>query len=138
MECAGFLRGLGYEATVMVRSVVLREFDQQMGGLIRAALAERGVRFLDKCVPVKVDKQADEKLSVTYKNTDGEEFTDTYDTVLFAIGRRALTAQLNLDKAGVTLASDGEKIDAVNEQTNVPHIFAVGDVLYVSTKYNNK
>ncbi|XP_065155963.1 thioredoxin reductase 1, mitochondrial isoform X3 [Atheta coriaria] len=130
LECAGFLRGLGYEATVMVRSVVLREFDQQMGGLIRAALAERGVRFLDKCVPVKVDKQADEKLSVTYKNADGEEFTDTYDTVLFAIGRRALTAQLNLDKAGVTLASDGEKIDAVNEQTNVPHIFAVGDVLY--------
>ncbi|KAH8288076.1 hypothetical protein KR054_002443, partial [Drosophila jambulina] len=28
LECAGFLKGLGYEPTVMVRSIVLRGFDQ--------------------------------------------------------------------------------------------------------------
>ena len=27
LECAGFLTGLGYDTTVMVRSVLLREFD---------------------------------------------------------------------------------------------------------------
>lgn len=39
---------------------------------------------------------------------------------------------MHVDKAGVQVAGDGEKIDAVDEQTNVPHIFAVGDVLYVN------
>lgn len=51
--------------------------------------------------------------------------------MLFAVGRRALTRELNLDKAGVKTAGEGEKIDAINEQTNVPHIYAVGDVLFV-------
>lgn len=77
----------------------------------------------------------DGKLKATWTNDRGEEFSDSFDTVLFAIGRRALTRELHLDKAGVKVAGDGEKIDAVNEQTNVPHIFAVGDVLYVCTYF---
>lgn len=64
-------------------------------------------------------------------NDKKEEFSDTFDTILFAIGRRALTRELHLNKAGVEVAGEGEKIDAVNEQTNVPHIYAVGDVLFV-------
>lgn len=48
LECAGFLRGLGYDVTVMVRSVVLREFDQQMAGIITESMMERGVKFLHK------------------------------------------------------------------------------------------
>lgn len=71
-------------------------------------------------------------MNVTWTNENGEQFEDTFDTVLFAIGRRALTRELHLATTGVKVAGDGEKIDAVNEQTNVPHIFAVGDVLYVS------
>lgn len=43
---------------------------------------------------------------------------------------------MHVDKAGVKVAGDGEKIDAVDEQTNVPHIYAVGDVLYVSIDLN--
>lgn len=78
-----------------------------------------------------MEKLADGKLKVSWTNANGEEFSDTVDTVLFAVGRRALTKELHLDQAGVKVASDGEKIDAVNEQTNVPHIFAVGDILYV-------
>ena len=54
-----------------------------------------------------------------------------YDTVLFAIGRKALTKDLKLENAGVTVCPDDAKIDAQNEQTNVPHIYAVGDVLHV-------
>ncbi|XP_063907545.1 thioredoxin reductase 1, mitochondrial isoform X2 [Zophobas morio] len=130
LECAGFLRGLGYDATVMVRSVVLRGFDQQMAGLISAAMEERGVKFLRKCVPKSIEKAIDGKLLVKWTSENGQEFGDTFDTVLFAIGRRALTREMQVEKAGVQVAGDGEKIDAVNEQTNVPHIYAVGDVLY--------
>lgn len=76
-------------------------------------------------------KQDDGKLLVTWANNKNEEFSETFDTILFAIGRRALTRELHLDKAGVEVVSDNEKIDAVNEQSNVPHIYAVGDVLHV-------
>lgn len=85
-----------------------------------------------RCIPKSVEKVDGDKLKVTWQNDKNEEFNDVFDTVLFAIGRRALTRELHLDKAGVTVTGDGEKIDAVNEQTNVPHIYAVGDVLYVS------
>lgn len=71
------------------------------------------------------------KLKVTWVDDSKQEFSDEFDTILFAIGRRALTKELKLENAGVKVAGDGDKIDAVNEQTNVPHIFAVGDVLYV-------
>lgn len=49
---------------------------------------------------------------------------------MYATGRYALTKDLNLPAAGVKVVPENGKIDAVNEQTNVPNIFAVGDVLH--------
>lgn len=69
LECAGFLKGMGYESTVMVRSVVLREFDQQMAGLITQEMEERGVKFLHKCVPIAFEKQANGEILAKWKNT---------------------------------------------------------------------
>ncbi|CAH2006880.1 unnamed protein product [Acanthoscelides obtectus] len=130
LECAGFLRGLGYEATVLIRSIPLRGFDQQMANLIVAEMEDKGVKFEHRCIPKSVEKADDGRLKVVWQNEHSEEFSDIFDTVLFAIGRRALTKELDIDKSGVKVAPDNEKIDAENEQTNVPHIFAVGDVLY--------
>lgn len=131
LECAGFLNGLGYDATVMVRSVVLRGFDQQMAGLIADEMAERGVKFLHKCIPLSVEKQADNRLLVRWKKvTDNTEDQDVYDTVLFAVGRRALTTELAVSAAGVKTLPESGKIAVSDECTNVPHIFAVGDVLH--------
>lgn len=48
LECAGFLHGLGYDATVLVRSVVLRGFDQQMANIITESMQQKGVKFLFK------------------------------------------------------------------------------------------
>lgn len=66
---------------------------------------------------------------MTSKGADGDEVEEVYDTVFCATGRVPITKALNLEAAGVTARVDG-KIDAVNEQTNVPHIYAIGDVLY--------
>lgn len=131
LECAGFLKGFGYDATVMVRSVVLRGFDQQMAGLITDEMKDRGIKFLHKCIPLKVTKMPNGKLQVLWKNTqENTEASDEFDTVLMAIGRKALTAELQLNNAGVEVNKSNHKILAVNEQTNVPHIYAVGDVLH--------
>uniref|UniRef100_A0A8D8LWN3 thioredoxin-disulfide reductase (NADPH) n=1 Tax=Cacopsylla melanoneura TaxID=428564 RepID=A0A8D8LWN3_9HEMI len=131
LECAGFLNGLGFKATVMIRSVPLRGFDQQMAKLICEEMADHGVQFLHKCVPLKIEKTADGKLKVQYKNVNEDKvYEETYDTVLMAIGRRALTDECVVANAGVKVIPENAKIDADNEQTNVPNVFAVGDVLH--------
>jgi dihydrolipoamide dehydrogenase len=59
----------------------------------------------------------------------GEETTgETFDKVLVSIGRRANGGKLGLDKAGVIV--DDRGIISVNKQmqTNVPHIYAIGDL----------
>jgi dihydrolipoamide dehydrogenase len=52
-----------------------------------------------------------------------------YDRVLIAVGRRANGDQLDADKAGIEVGERG--VIAVNKQmqTNVPHIFAIGDLV---------
>lgn len=45
-----------------------------------------------------------------------------------AVGREATTSQIGVKNAGVQTESDG-KIVTTNEQTNVPHIYALGDIL---------
>jgi thioredoxin reductase (NADPH) len=55
---------------------------------------------------------------------------EEYDTVMWAIGREAETKKIGLDKAGVQLDRIG-KIHTVMERTNVPHIYAIGDIIVV-------
>lgn len=67
LECAGFLQGLGYQATVMVRSIVLRGFDRDMVNLVQSELEHKGVNFLMGTVPVDISKQPNGKLLVKWK-----------------------------------------------------------------------
>lgn len=75
LECAGFLRGLGYKATVMVRSVVLRGFDRDMVNLVQAEMEDKDIKFLTGKVPVKVSKQSNGKLLVEW---NGDEVSGFY------------------------------------------------------------
>jgi len=59
LECAGFLRGVGLDCTVMVRSILLRGFDQQMANLIGDQMKAHGVKFVHDSVPVSVEKIQD-------------------------------------------------------------------------------
>lgn len=54
LECAGFLAGLGLDVTVMVRSILLRGFDQEMAEKVGSYMEQHGVKFLRKFVPVMV------------------------------------------------------------------------------------
>lgn len=130
LECAGFLNAFGYDTTVMVRSIFLRGFDQQMAELVAGAAEEKGVKFIHKSIPDAVEKTEDGRLLVRYTSAEGQQGSDTYDTVLFAIGRKALTDDLQLQAAGVSLAPGSHKIAVDDEErTNVENIYAVGDVL---------
>lgn len=52
--------------------------------------------------------------------------------LLLILGRQAQTQSLGLDKIGVEVDSASGKIITNNEQTSVPNIYAIGDVLLVS------
>lgn len=130
LECGGFLTGLGYDVSVMVRSQVLRGFDRDAATRIKDDMIATGTRFIEKCTPVKVEAAAGGKRRVTYQHGDTkEEFVEEFDTVLFAIGRTPVTEELKLDKVGVKTAPDG-KIWTWNERTSAPHVYAVGDVAH--------
>jgi pyruvate/2-oxoglutarate dehydrogenase complex dihydrolipoamide dehydrogenase (E3) component len=127
LECAGFLTAFGYDTTVMVRSVYLRGFDQQMANRIADHMKQTHTKFIEAAVPTKLEKLENGKTRVHYEHC-GEEKTDEFDTVLFAIGRYALTIGLNLQNAEVVAEANGKIKVNVFEQTNIPHIFAIGDV----------
>ncbi|CAH2277520.1 thioredoxin reductase 1, cytoplasmic isoform X1 [Pelobates cultripes] len=133
LECAGFLAGLGLDVTVMVRSILLRGFDQQMATKIGDHMEEHGVKFIRQFVPTKIEQieaGTPGKLLVTSQSTDGTEITEEYNTVLLAIGRDACTRRIGLEIPGVKINEKTGKIPVNDEeQTNVPYIYAIGDVL---------
>jgi dihydrolipoamide dehydrogenase len=68
-------------------------------------------------------------VKVTAENTKGETVTFEGDYCLVSIGRKPYTEGLNLEAAGVQMGERG--MIAVNDhlETNVPGIFAIGDVV---------
>ncbi|XP_030632148.1 thioredoxin reductase 3 isoform X2 [Chanos chanos] len=134
LECGGFLAGLGLDVTVMVRSILLRGFDQDMANRAGEYMETHGVKFIRKFVPIKVEQLEQGtpgRLKVTAKSTESDEIIEgEYNTVLIAVGRDACTGKIGLDKAGVKVNPKNGKIPVNDEeQTNVPHIYAIGDIL---------
>lgn len=128
LECAGFIRDLGMECDVMARSVLLRGFDQEVAELIGADMAERGCNMIRNAVPLKLEKPSPEgRVRVTYEQ-GGQTLTGEYDTVLFAVGRDPEVHKLNAAAVGLETKANG-KLVCKDEATNVPGIFAIGDVV---------
>ncbi|EEC09104.1 thioredoxin reductase, putative [Ixodes scapularis] len=131
LECAGFLKAMGMDVTVMVRSILLRGFDQDMAERIGTYMAEEGIRFIRPCVPTKLERveEGSPGRIVVTADADGKELVEEYNTVLFAVGRESCTRGIGLEKVGVEVNLKSGKVPAVAERTSVNHIFAVGDVL---------
>ncbi|KAJ9589625.1 hypothetical protein L9F63_017165, partial [Diploptera punctata] len=134
LECAGFLHGLGFDCTIMVRSIFLRGFDQQVAEMIGDHMKNHGIKFIRPCVPTKVEEINEGKpglYKVTAKMMDTKEIVEgEYNTVLFAIGRSACTDPLNLQNVGVIINPSNKKIVVDGtEHTSMKNIFAIGDVI---------
>jgi len=128
LECAGFIHGVGYETQVMMRSIPLRGFDQQMAVQVKDYMVEHGIPFIEGSVPTSVELLPSGAKKVSWKSNNGSTGEGEYDTVLFAVGRDVCTNMIGLETTGVALSKNG-KVPTVNEQTNVPHIYAIGDII---------
>lgn len=133
LECAGFLAGVGLDVTVMVRSIPLRGFDQEMAKLVCTHMEKHGVKFLHKCLPQQLDKITNGQIRVKYTSGNGEKMEDYFNTVLMATGRWPETKALNLHNTSVEIdSSTGKIIGGFNndlEKTSADNIYAIGDIL---------
>jgi hypothetical protein len=101
--------------------------DEDIAELVKTELETQGAEFK---LGVKVKKFVEEAdgVNLYFENADGKEEVQKFSAVLVATGRRPDTAELALDKAGVSLGEHGEIKVNDRLETNVPHIYALGDV----------
>jgi thioredoxin reductase (NADPH) len=86
-----------------------------------------GTKFQRQQVPSEFRKLENGKILVKSKGLLGEQ-AEEFDTVLMATGRTPLTQALNLPAAGVRVDKASMKVPVdANAQTNIPHIFCIGD-----------
>ena len=89
-------------------------------------MTTQGVKFIRGAVPTSITRNSQGKKVVTYKQ--GEvELKDTFDTVMFAIGRSADTKGLNLEGVGVKTEKNGKIIAYDDDTTDAANIYAIGD-----------
>jgi glutathione reductase (NADPH) len=124
VEFAHIFHGLGCDVTLICRNEkVLRHFDEDLRDCLMAEMHSRGIRVITKRNFKKVDKQGDE----LFVYTDHNEMIEA-DCAMLAIGRHPNTRGLGLEKAGVETGKKGEIAVDKFSQSNVEHIYAIGDV----------
>lgn len=136
LECAGFLTGMGFDTTVMARSIFLRGFDQDMANVVASDMQARGSRLIPASQPISIERIGPERkrLRVRYltsqENGAEKEAEDEFDNVLVAVGRTPATATLGLEALGVRVSSTNGKIVADDwGATSVSNVYAVGDAV---------
>lgn len=123
LECATMLKALMCNVTVITRSVFLRQFDKEMVHILMKKLDLNVIKNTDI---LKIELLNNNKKRVFYTNKDNENAQIDVDTVIFAIGRKANINNMNLTEIGVEM--NNKIIVNKENQTNVPNIYAIGDV----------
>lgn len=91
-------------------------------------MTKQGITIETQTKANKAERK-DDGVHVEIENVQtGEKRTEVFDRVLVAIGRRPRTDGLNAEKAGVTVNERGFIPADKQQRTNVPHIYAIGDV----------
>lgn len=128
MEFASIYTNFGSKVTVIQDGeVFLPREDRDIADAVAESLKERGVRLL---LSTKINSVRDEEAEtvVSVETPEGGEKISA-DAVLIATGRRPNVNDLNLDAAGVELTPRGAVKTDEFLQTNVPGIYAMGDVV---------
>lgn len=126
VEMAWAHRHLGCEVTVIEGGAqILGKDDADMAEVVRASMEKDGVRFLLGAKVSRTARSGSGKRIVVEKANE-EDIVEA-DQILLAAGRTPNVERLGLEKAGVAFDKRGVKVDG-SQRTNVPHIYAVGDV----------
>lgn len=125
-EFAAIFHGFGVEVSLAHRGAKLlaSSFDGDVRRVLTETLRDKGVALHLERMVVGV-----ERVGEAYAATLDDGTRIEADLVLCACGRKALTAELGLEEAGVVLDERGDVVVDAYYRTSVPSILAVGDVI---------
>ena len=142
LEFASIFRSFGSEVTVLEYCKdILPRFDTDLAKRLKQSLGKRGIEIVTQAqvTGIEIPGQAgddghschserseESSYKITYLRKGKEEMVIA-DKVLMAVGRRAALESLNLADVGIECTRRGIQVNDVM-QTNVPHIYAVGDI----------
>ena len=107
------------------RNQLLPFLDGEVSKALAEAMTNNGVQFHWKETVKLCEPQPNDGVKLTFASGG----TMTVDALLVAAGRKSNTDRLGLDQAGVTTGERGVIPVDKEFRTNVPHIFAAGDVI---------
>ena len=122
IEFASMFANFGSKVTIVGRSKLLKNEDEDIAKSVKDALNVQGVEILEGC---EIESLKDNALNF---KQDNEDRIIKADAFLVALGRVANLDDLNLKEAGVELNEKGFIKTNERLQTNVSNIYAVGDV----------
>jgi mercuric reductase len=129
LELGQMFRRFGVEVTIVERRAQLlgRGYEQETGRVIRQILESEGIRIVTNADVREVtgDPSA---VRASVLVAGGAE-TLSAERLLVATGRRPNSDRIDIESAGVHTGAQGEVLVNEHLQTNVPHIFAAGDVI---------
>jgi glutathione reductase (NADPH) len=124
-ELASAFRELGCQVEQFIRKErLLRNFDAMLGKSLMREVRAQGITIHEQVVPAAV--RAESGLS-TLVAADGRNFGG-FDCLLWAVGREANVAALDLGKAGVAVDDNNYVITDALQNTSAQRVYAIGDV----------
>ena len=124
-ELAASFRELGSDVHQFIRKDrLLSNFDAMLGKSLMREVRAHGMVIHEQVVAAAVRDESGKKTLVAQ---DGREFAG-FDCLLWAIGRDANVAGLDLQKAGVAIDDLSYVITDAFQNTNVAGVYAIGDV----------
>ncbi|KND94449.1 Glutathione reductase [Tolypocladium ophioglossoides CBS 100239] len=130
VEFAGMFNALGTETHLLIRhNTFLRNFDPMIQETVTNEYERLGVNLHKRSNATKLEKDANGKLTVTYKDDSGHESSvSDVDHLIWAIGRTPETRNIGLEEAGVKLSEKGYVVVDDYQNSSVDNIYALGDV----------
>lgn len=126
LEFASIFKSFGSEVTVLEYCKdILPRFDTDLAKRLKQSLGKRGIDIQTQAQVLSIESSGD-ALNVKFSRK-GKEETIEADKVLMAVGRRPNVASLNLSDIGLEYSPKGIPVNE-NMQTNLQHIYAIGDV----------
>lgn len=127
MEFAGIFSSFGSKVTVIeYMKQILPPFDSDIAKRLKQTLTKKGIKIITGAAAKKIEQNEDYQVVVTC-DVKGKEESIVSSDLLMAVGRAPRVDGLNLEAAGVEYSPKGIVVDDWM-RTNVPHIFAIGDV----------
>lgn len=125
VELAGIFRSLGSDVTLLLRGErLLARFDAAVRDVLLEEMEESGISVMRPAQITAIERDRSH-LAV---HIEGERRMTGFDVVLWATGQRANTAVLALERIGVATDECGCVTTDEYQNTNVPGIYAIGDV----------